>query len=107
MYFNTAPILFLPLSDNQTALNQVVDNQSHISAALEDLGSQLTGLHWPQVIDGLEYAELARSQIVLRQMPVDAIANGVRGAREFYVRVEGQFFLLACADILSDMMQVV
>ena len=55
----------------------------------DEVLAQFAGLHWSQVVNYLQNAELTDRQLMLSQMGVDVIIDGLGRSRQFDVGVQG------------------
>jgi len=72
----TAAIIFPALAVDETALDEVVNDEGHVAAALENLVAQFAGGQGAEVVEGFQSPELADGQVVVAQVGVDAAADG-------------------------------
>ena len=57
---------------DETAFAQVVDDERHIAATLENFAAELVLVHRSKVVERLQYAKLTDGQIVVAKMAIDA-----------------------------------
>src|SRR5690348_2163527 len=73
----------------QTAFLKIIDHQGKIAAAGENAAREIAEVQRPEVIEGLQYGELAEREVCVFQPHSSVSHGGVGCAGKLYVGIQG------------------
>lgn len=91
---DVAPVLFVPPTFDEPALDEIADDGADVAFALKQLFAQLALVHRAEVIDGLQDAELAGREVARPVRLADCSVDRIEGPREANVRGERTLFVI-------------
>src|ERR1700741_5423004 len=100
------PVVFLSLSSYPTMLLEIVDYESHIAAASQQLSRQHVLAHWPEVQQRLKHAKLAHGEPALLNLLAHACRHRIRGPDKVNVGVKRPNRLFRAFEVGQHIVQL-